>query len=122
MKTIGNIIWFLFGGFMIAIEYFITGLLLMLTIVGIPFGLQAFKLGAFALWPFGTNVVPAQDSGSAVSFILNIIWLIIGGIPIALTHLFWGCVFFITIIGIPFGKQHFKMIPLALMPFGKQLV
>ncbi|MBK5721932.1 YccF domain-containing protein, partial [Dysgonomonas sp. Marseille-P4677] len=116
MKTIGNIIWVLFGGFMIALEYFIAGFLLMITVVGIPFGIQSFKLGILALWPFGSKVVADEQSWGCLSFVMNIIWIIIGGFWIALTHLFWGIVFCITIIGIPFGKQHFKLIHLALFP------
>lgn len=122
MKTLGNIIWFVLGGFMIALEYFISGLLMMITIVGIPFGLQAFKLGVLAIWPFGSRVEPIEDSSGCLNLIMNILWIIIGGIPIAFTHLLWGVLFSITIVGIPFGKQHFKMVPLALFPFGKQIV
>ncbi|MDR2950424.1 MAG: YccF domain-containing protein [Prevotella sp.] len=121
MKTLGNIIWVIFGGFMIALEYFIAGFLLMLTIIGIPFGLQAFKLGILALWPFGSSVKEIENSSGCLSLIMNIIWIIIGGFWIALTHLFWGVLFCITIIGIPFGKQHFKLIHLALVPFGKKI-
>lgn len=122
MKTIGNIIWVIFGGFMIALEYFISGFLMMLTIIGIPFGIQAFKLGILALWPFGSKVETSADAlPGCLNVILNIIWIIIGGFWIALTHLFWGVLFFITIIGIPFGKQHFKLIHLALVPFGKKI-
>lgn len=122
MKTLGNIIWLLFGGLMIALEYFIAGVLLMVTIIGIPFGLQALKLGVMAIWPFGSQVVPIESSSGCLNLIMNIIWIIIGGIPIAITHLFWGVILCITIIGIPFGKQHFKMLPLALFPFGKQVI
>lgn len=121
MKTIGNIIWVLFGGFMIALEYFIAGFLMMLTIIGIPFGIQVFKLGILALWPFGSNVVSDESSSGCLSLVMNIIWIIIGGFWIALTHLFWGIIFCITIVGIPFGKQHFKLIHLALVPFGKRI-
>lgn len=122
MKLLGNIIWLLFGGFMIALEYFTAGFVMLLTIIGIPFGLQSFKLGIMALWPFGSKVVPIENSSGCLNLIMNIIWIIIGGIPIVLTHLFWGLVLCITIIGIPFGKQHFKMIPLAFSPFGKSVV
>lgn len=121
MKTIGNVIWFLFGGCMIAIEYFIAGLLMMLTIIGIPFGIQVMKLGMLALWPFGHKVVEDETSSGCLSLIMNIIWIIIGGFWIALTHLLWGVIFCITIVGIPFGKQHFKLIGLALVPFGKRI-
>lgn len=122
MKTIGNIIWVVFGGFMIALEYFVSGFLMMLTIVGIPFGIQAFKLGILALWPFGSKVTESEDAlPGCLNLILNIIWFFVGGLWIALTHLLWGILFSITIIGIPFGKQHFKLIHLALVPFGKKI-
>lgn len=121
MKTLGNIIWLIFGGFMIALEYFISGFLMLLTIIGIPFGLQAFKLGMLAIWPFGSDVTRNEDSVGCLSFVLNIIWFFLGGIWIAITHLFWGIVLCITIVGIPFGKQHFKMIYLALVPFGRKI-
>lgn len=122
MKTLGNIIWFVFGGFMIALEYFISGFLLMITIIGIPFGLQTMKLGVLALWPFGQQVVEKENTSGCINLIMNIIWIFIGGFWIALTHLLFGIIFCITIIGIPFGKQHFKMIKLALFPFGKEIV
>ena len=115
MKIIGNIIWFLFGGFLMALCWVITGIFYCVTIIGIPIGLQAFKLAGLALWPFGKQVI---YGGGAGSFILNIIWIIFGGLLLALSHLFWGILFSITIIGIPFGKQHFKLAKLALMPFG----
>ncbi|GHV14242.1 hypothetical protein FACS1894179_02570 [Bacteroidia bacterium] len=121
MKTLGNIIWVIFGGFMIALEYFIAGFLMLIIIIGIPFGIQAFKLGIFALWPFGSKVVDDKSSIGCLSLFFNIIWIIIGGFWIALTHLFWGILFCITIIGIPFGKQHFKLVHLALVPFGKKI-
>ncbi len=121
MKTLGNIIWVLFGGFMIALEYFIAGFLLIITIIGIPFGMQAFKLGILALWPFGSKVVESESASGCLSFVMNIIWIFIGGFWIALSHLFWGVIFCITIVGIPFGKQHFKLIHLALFPFGKKI-
>lgn len=122
MKLLGNIIWLLFGGFMIALEYFTAGFVMLLTLVGIPFGLQSFKLGIMALWPFGSKVVPTENRSGCLNLIMNVIWIIIGGIPIVLTHLFWGVILCITIIGIPFGKQHFKMVPLAFSPFGKRVV
>lgn len=122
MKTLGNLVWLIFGGLMIAIEYFLAGIALMITVIGIPFGLQSFKLGMLAIWPFGSKVEPIESSSGCVNLIMNIIWIIIGGIPIMLTHLFWGVILCITIVGVPFGKQHFKMIPLALFPFGKKIV
>lgn len=122
MNTIGNIIWLLFGGFFAAMGYFIGGLVLCLTIIGIPFGLQCFKLGLFTLWPFGQQAVSTPGSGGCISLALNILWIICGGFWIAITHMVFGLLLLLTIIGIPFAQQHFKMVELSLMPFGKQLV
>ncbi len=119
MKFLGNIIWLIFGGFAIAIEYFVSSIGLMLTIVGIPFGLQTMKLGVLALWPFGSRVVRTEMAGGCLSTIMNLIWIIFFGIWIALTHIAFGLLFFITIIGIPWGKQHFKLAGIALTPFGR---
>lgn len=123
MKTIGNIIWLIFGGAAIGIEYIIAGVGMMITIVGIPFGLQCIKLGIFAFWPFGNRVMTNEDSLSGcLNTILNIIWIFIGGFWIALTHLGLGILMCLTIIGFPFGLQHFKFIKLALFPFGREIV
>ena len=122
MKFLGNIIWLVFGGLLIAIEYCIASLLLMITIIGIPFGIQTLKIAVLALWPFGKKVVDKGNSGGCLSVSMNIIWILIGGIWISLSHLILGLLFCITIIGIPFGKQHFKMTALALAPFGKTIV
>jgi len=121
MKTLGNLIWLIFGGFAIAIEYFIGSLALMITIIGIPFGLQTLKLGILAIWPFGSRVVEKQNTSGCLNLIMNVIWIIFGGFWIALTHLLFGILLCITIIGFPFGKQHFKFIKLALFPFGKEV-
>jgi len=121
MKFLGNIIWLLFGGIVIAIEYCISSLLLMITIVGIPFGIQTMKLAILALWPFGSKVTDKGNSGGCLSLLMNVIWIFIGGIWICLSHLGLGLLFCITIIGIPFGRQHFKMAALALAPFGKDI-
>lgn len=118
MKTLGNIIWLLFGGIFIAIEYFISSILLCITIIGIPFGLQTLKLGLLALWPFGSEITHNENAHGCLSVFMNILWFFIGGIWIALTHFIFGIVFCITIIGIPFGLQHFKLAGLALTPFG----
>ena len=122
MKLIGNIIWFVFGGVFIAFEYIIASLLLCITIVGIPFGLQTFKLGVLALFPFGKEVVVAEHGSGCLSVIMNIVWILVGGIWISISHVFLGIIFFITIVGIPFGKQHFKLAGLALTPFGRRIV
>lgn len=121
MKTLGNIIWILFGGICVAIEYIIGSIALMITIVGIPFGLQSLKLAELALFPFGWNIVTEKTSSGCLSTVMNIIWFFVGGLPIALTHLLFGILFCITIIGVPFGKQHFKLMRLALAPFGKRI-
>lgn len=122
MKFLGNIIWLIFGGLLTAIEYFISSLLMMITIIGIPFGVQTMKLGILALWPFGSKVVDTGGSSGCLSIIMNVLWIVLGGLGICLTHLFFGIILCITIIGIPFGKQHFKMAGLALTPFGKNIV
>lgn len=122
MKTIGNLIWLVFGGFVIAVEYFMSSILMMLTIIGIPFGLQTLKMGILALWPFGSRVVTSEDSSGCLNTIMNVIWILCGGFWIAVTHIILGVLLCITIIGIPFGKQHFKFIKLAFFPFGKQIV
>ncbi|MEM9568415.1 MAG: YccF domain-containing protein [Cyanobacteria bacterium P01_E01_bin.34] len=121
MKTIANLLWVLFGGFILALEYWLGGLLLCLTIVGIPFGLQAIKLGSFAIWPFGKQLVeiPTKTAGGILRAVLNVVWALTFGITIALTHLTAAAVTAITIIGIPFALQHLKMVPLALLPFGQ---
>ena len=122
MRTLGNIIWVVFGGFFVFLEYLIGGLLLCITIIGIPFGLQSFKLAHMALWPFGKDIQMMDYAPGCLSTIMNILWLLFGGIWIALTHLLFGILFAITIIGIPFAKQHFKLVSLALTPFGRKIV
>ena len=121
MKILGNIIWLVFGGFAIAIEYFASSLLLMLTIIGIPFGLQTLKLGVLALWPFGSKVVRTEMAGGCLSTVMNILWFFLGGVWIFLTHILFGALLFITIIGIPWAKQHFKLSNIALTPFGREI-
>lgn len=121
MKILGNIIWLLFGGLLAAVEYLISSILLMLTIIGIPFGLQTLKIAYLMIWPFGKKVVTLEQSGGCLYTLFNILWLLLGGIWIALTHLVFGTLLFITLIGIPFGKQHYKLAALALTPFGKEI-
>jgi len=122
MKILGNILWLLFGGFAIALEYFVASIALMATIIGIPFGLQTIKLGILALWPFGSKVQPAEGSPNILSTIMNIIWFFVGGLWIMLTHIGFGILLYLTIIGIPWGNQHFKLAGLALTPFGRTIV
>lgn len=119
MNIILNIIWVVFGGLMIAIEYAISSVLMMVTIIGIPFGLQTMKLALVSLWPFGTSIQSEGFPSGCLAAVMNVIWWFLGGFVIALTHLAWGLVFCITIVGIPFGMQHFKLMRLAFFPFGK---
>ena len=121
MSLIGNIIWLIFGGLLIALYYCIGGILLCLTIIGIPFGIQCFKMSQLALFPFGKEVTEQKQPTGILSMIMNIIWLLFCGLEIALTHLFFAVIFAITIIGIPFAKQHIKLIALAMSPFGKEI-
>nr|WKN38985.1 YccF domain-containing protein [Tunicatimonas sp. TK19036] len=118
MSFIGNLLWIILGGFLIAIEYLVSGLLMCLTIIGIPFGIQSFKLAGASLFPFGNEVKDAPNHGSGLSTLLNVVWILLGGIWITLTHLVLGLVLCITIIGIPFGLQHFKLMKLSFTPFG----
>lgn len=122
MRIIGNILWLIFGGIIVAVEYFISSIILMITIIGIPFGIQTLKLGLLALWPFGKTTVQSERSSGCLYIIFNIIWIFIGGIWIALSHLVFGIILYITIIGIPFGNQHFKLASLALIPFGRDII
>lgn len=122
MKTFGNIIWLVFGGVIIAIEYFIFSIFLILTVVGIPFAMQTIKLGLLALWPFGRTTIVSEQPTGCVSTLMNLIWLLFGGIWIACSHAILGLLFFITIIGIPFGQQHFKLATIAISPFGREIV
>ncbi len=121
MKLLGNLIWLLFGGLIVAIEYFVASILLMITIIGIPFGIQTLKMASLALWPFGRDVVSTKYSSGCLNTFMNILWLLLGGIWIALTHIAFGILLAITIIGIPFAKQHFKLASIGLTPFGKEI-
>ena len=115
MGCLGNALWFIFGGVITGLSWCLAGVLWCITIIGIPIGLQCFKLSSMSFFPFGKEV---RYGGGAGSFILNIIWLLVSGLPLAIEHLMIGIFLCITIIGIPFGKQYFKLAKLALMPFG----
>ena len=121
MSCLGNIIWLIFGGLVAGIGYIIGGLLLCLTIIGIPFGVQSIKLGFATFAPFGKEVVEGENANSPLRVVFNIIWLVLFGWGIAVAHLISALVLAITIIGIPFALQHIKLIPLALFPFGRDL-
>jgi uncharacterized membrane protein YccF (DUF307 family) len=122
MNFLGNLIWLIFGGLIIAIEYLIGSIILMITIVGIPFGIQTLKMASLSLWPFGRDTVVHSRASGCLYIIMNIIWLVTGGIWIAITHAIFGLILCITIIGIPFGLQHFKLTAIALSPFGRDIV
>ena len=121
MKFLGNILWLLLGGLIIAVYYFFVGLLFCITIIGIPFGLQLMKIGSFALWPFGHEAVSDTNDGGCLAILMNVLWILFGGIEKALLHVTFGVICCLTIVGIPFGMQHFKMTILALVPFGKKI-
>jgi uncharacterized membrane protein YccF (DUF307 family) len=121
MSLIGNLIWLLLGGIFIAVEYFVSSLVLIITIIGIPFGLQTMKLGLLALWPFGHTTRQIGSGSGCLTVFMNVLWLLCGGIWIALSHLVIGLLLTITLVGIPFGRQHFKLVALALSPFGREI-
>jgi uncharacterized membrane protein YccF (DUF307 family) len=122
MSLLGNIIWLVFGGIFIFIEYVLGAIVMCLTIIGIPFGLQIFKLADIALWPFNKTIQLRDGAPGCLSTIMNIIWIFVAGFWIALTHLFFGLLLGITIVGIPWAKQHFKLMSLAITPFGRKIV
>ena len=122
MSLLGNLIWLIFGGIIIAIEYFIGSIILMITIIGIPFGIQTLKMAALAIWPFGRDTRVHSRASGCLYILMNIIWLLTGGLWIAATHAIFGLILCITIIGIPFGLQHFKLTAIALSPFGRDIV
>ncbi len=121
MRILGNLIWWIFGGLEAAIGYFTGSLALAVTIIGIPVALQTFKIGLLCLWPFGAEVKKGDFPPGCIRIPLNLLWLICGGLWACLVHVFFGVLLCITIIGIPFGRQHFKMAGLSLTPFGREV-
>lgn len=115
MGCLGNVVWFIFGGFISGLSWLLAGVLWCITIIGIPVGIQCFKLAELSFFPFGKEV---RYGGGVGSFLLNLIWILTTGIPLALESAIFGIILCITIVGIPFGLQHFKIAKLALMPFG----
>ena len=118
MGCLGNLLWLVFGGFISGVSWCLAGCLWCLTLIGIPVGLQCFKLAGLTFFPFGKEV---RYGGGAGSFLLNVVWLLVSGLPLALEHVVWALVLCVTIVGIPFGLQHFKLAKLALMPFGTEV-
>ncbi len=125
MRLLLNLLWATFGGgFVIALQYLLGGLVLCLTVVGIPFGLQCFKLAGLSLWPFGRHVDedPSSTPSGALSLVMNLIWLVFGGFTTFLSHIALALSLAITVIGIPFALQHMKLAVLSLFPFGRRVV
>ena len=121
MTTILNVIWLVFAGFWLFLGYMFAAVVMFVLIITIPWGIASARIGVYALWPFGKTVVDKPNSGVG-SFLGNVVWVVLAGFWIALGHLFSGIALCITIIGIPFGIANFKLIPVALMPLGKQIV
>ena len=118
LRLLGNICWFLFGGIISGLAWIISGVIWCITIIGIPYGRQCFKFASLAFWPFGKEVI---YGGGAVSFIVNVIWFLLFGLWMGIGNFLIGCLWCITIIGIPFGKQFFKIAKLSLAPFGARI-
>ena len=121
MKFLGNLLWLVFGGLLVAVIYFLVGLLMCITIIGIPFGVQLIKLGIYALWPFGHELVNGPNEPGCLSPVMNLLWILRGWWEIAVIHLVCGLFLCVTLIGIPWGLQHFKMALSAIFPFGKEI-
>lgn len=125
MRLLGNLIWLLFGGLATGLAWWVAGVLAAITIIGIPFAIAAFRIGTFSFWPFGRDIVDRPESGEAHKLVIllgNIVWILLGGIWLALGHLVFALVLAITIIGIPFAAQHLKLARLSLTPYGKEIV
>lgn len=122
MRTLLNLIWLVFAGLWLALAYLFAAILMAITIVGIPFAVQALKLAGYALWPFGRTLIPSRSRQRALSGIGNVLWFILAGWWLALSHLLTGCLLCLTVIGIPLGVADVKMAGAALAPFGKEIV
>jgi uncharacterized membrane protein YccF (DUF307 family) len=122
LRIVGNLLWLVFCGFWLAVGYAVSGFALCLTIVGIPFGVQAFKLAEFTLWPFGRSVVEVPGGAGCLSSVFNVLWLLLFGWELFVGHLVSGLLLCATVVGIPFGIQAFKLSILALWPFGRMVV
>ncbi len=118
MNLFLNIIWLIFGGFIVVMAYVLGAVILCITIIGIPFGVQCFKLAGLAIAPFGQEIREKEPPSGCLAVVMNIIWIILPGLELALFHLFMALVFAVTIIGLPIAAQHLKMTRLALLPFG----
>lgn len=122
MKTLLNIIWLVFGGFWLALGYAAAGVLCCILIITIPWGIASFRIAAYAFWPFGQTVVDKPGGMGAASMVGNVIWIVVAGIWIAIGHVTTAFAMAITIVGIPLAIANLKMIPISLMPLGKDIV
>lgn len=121
MRTLLNVIWFLFGGLWLSLGYALAGVLFFILIITIPLGVASFRMARYALWPFGRAVIPQPDAGTG-SVVLNVVWILLAGWWLALGHVTTAVAQAITIIGIPLAIANLKMIPISLVPFGKEIV
>ena len=122
MSALGNLLWiFLGGGILVSLGYLIGGVVLCLTIVGIPFGMQLFKLASLALLPFGRDVNTEGSASGLLTILMNVLWWVCGGVEVAIVHLVFAVLTGVTVVGLPFAKQHMKMLLLALVPFGARI-
>jgi len=122
MKTIGNVIWLVLSGFWLGIGFALAGVLCFITIIGIPFGVQAFKLAGFAFWPFGRSIVPTEEGSGVLETVFNVMWLVLFGWGLFVSAMVSAFALCLTIIGIPFALQAVKIGVLALWPFGRTVV
>ena len=118
MNLLLNLVWLVLGGFLVALAYVLGGIVLCITIIGIPFGIQCFKLAGLALMPFGTEIREKEPPSGVLAVLMNVLWIILPGLELAIFHLIMAAVFAITIIGLPLALQHLKMTRLAILPFG----
>ena len=123
MNFLGNLVWLIMGGLLTALMYWTAGLIMCITIIGIPFGVQLLKIGSLSLWPFGHDLQPKADSATGcLQVAFNVLWILLGWWELALTHLTFGLILCCTIVGIPWGLQHFKLALGSVFPFGKEVV
>ena len=121
MRLLLNVVWLVFGGFVLALGYALAGVICCLLVVGIPFGIASLRIAGYALWPFGRTVVDRRDSGVG-SALGNVVWMVFAGFWITIGHAMMGAVLCLSVVGIPLGLAHFKMMPVSLMPLGKEIV
>lgn len=122
MRLVLNLLWLVLGGVWLFVAYLVAGVIMCLTVIGIPFGVQSFKLAGFALWPFGRSVVARPNASVSLSLVANVVWVLLAGIWLAVAHLVVGVMLCLTIVGIPLGLGSVKLVPLAIAPFGRDIV